>query len=107
VIRLHPYQGDELILSEGVETALAAAEIFVQPCWTTVCAGGLRSVVLPDYVTRILIAADHDEAGRRCALAARGRWVAEGRTVRVKVPPIPGQDFNDVLLGRRRNAARP
>jgi hypothetical protein len=59
-IRLHPYQGDELILSEGIESGLAAAEIFVQPCWTAVCAEGLRSVILPDCVTRVIIAADND-----------------------------------------------
>jgi hypothetical protein len=103
-IRLNGYQGD-IILAEGIETALSATELFHEPCWATVCAEGLRSVALPDYVTRIIIAAGHDEAGRQCALAARDRWTVEGRAVRVKVPPIPGQDFNDVLLGRRRNAA--
>jgi hypothetical protein len=81
-------------------------ELFGLPGWSAVFAGGLKTIELPE-ARRVLIAADHDEAGRQCALAARGRWVAEGRAVRVKVPPISGQDFNDVLLGRRRNAARP
>jgi hypothetical protein len=107
-IRLIPFNPEvELILAEGIETSLAASEMFELPCWSAVYAGGLKTVELPPEVRRILIAADHDEAGRQCALAARGRWVAEGRAARVKVPPIPGQDFNDVLLGRRRNAAGP
>jgi hypothetical protein len=105
LIRFNPEV--ELILCEGIETALSAAEIFGLPAWSAVYAGGLRSLVLPPEARRVLIAADHDEAGRQCALAARDRWAAEGRAVRVKVPPIPGQDFNDVLLGRRRNAAGP
>jgi hypothetical protein len=95
--------GDELVIGEGIETSLAAAQIFDLSCWASVSAGGLKTVELPPEARRVLIAADHDEAGRRCALAARDRWVAEGRAVRVKVPPVPGQDFNDVLLGRRRD----
>jgi hypothetical protein len=105
-IRLMSFNPEvELILAEGIETALSAAEIFGLPAWSAVYAGGLKSLDLPPEVRRILIAADHDEAGRQCALAARDRWVAEGREVRVKVPPTNGRDFNDVLLGRRRNAA--
>jgi hypothetical protein len=95
--------GVELVVAEGVETALSAAEIFSLPAWTMGSAGGLKTVELPPEARRVLIAADHDEAGRQCALAARDRWAAEGRAVRVKVPPVPGHDFNDVLLGRRRD----
>jgi hypothetical protein len=97
----------ELIIAEGIETALAAMELFSLPGWSAVFAGGLKTLELPPEARRVLIAADHDEAGRQCALAARDRWAAEGRAVRVKVPPTRGQDFADLLLGRRRNAARP
>jgi hypothetical protein len=107
-IRLGAYvPDDELLTGEGIETTLSAMEIFGLPGWAAIYAGGLKTMELPPEVKRILIAADHDEAGRQCALAARDRWIAEGRMVRVKVPPVPGQDFNDVLLGRRRNAASP
>ena len=107
-IRLAAYvPDDELLTGEGLETTLSAMEIFGLPGWAAIYAGGLKTMELPPEVKRILIAADHDEAGRQCALAARDRWIAEGRMVRVKVPPVPGQDFNDVLLGRRRNAASP
>jgi hypothetical protein len=27
------------------------------------------------------------------------RWLAEGRRVRLAMPPEPGSDFNDVLVG--------
>jgi hypothetical protein len=106
-IRLIPFNPEvELVLAEGLETALSAAEIFGLPAWSVIYAGGLKTVELPPEVKRILIAADHDEAGRQCALAARSRWITEGRAVRVKVPPTPGHDFNDVLFERRRNAVR-
>ncbi|HZZ21076.1 MAG TPA: toprim domain-containing protein [Roseiarcus sp.] len=106
-IRLIPFNPDvELILCEGVETGLAAAELFNLPSWSAVYAGGLRSVALPPDVRRIIIAADNDASGtgQRNALAAYDRWTVEGRSVRVKIPPGVGEDFNDVLIKRPCNA---
>ena len=100
-IRLIPFEPDvELVLAEGVETSLAASELFGLPCWSAVYAGGLCSLVLPPEVRRIVIAADNDESGvgQRNALAAYDRWTAEGRSVRIVAPPVVGDDFNDVLL---------
>ena len=100
-IRLLPFNSDSaLLVSEGVESGLAASELFGLPCWSTVCAGGLCSLVLPPEVRRIVIAADNDESGvGQCnALAAYDRWTAEGRSVRIVAPPVIGDDFNDVLL---------
>jgi hypothetical protein len=61
---------------------------------------------LPPEVRRIVIAADNDAsgAGQRNALAAYDRWTAEGRSVRIKIPPNTGDDFNDVLTKRRTDA---
>jgi putative DNA primase/helicase len=106
-IRLMPFDPKvELVISEGLETGLAAAQIFALPCWSAVYAGGLRSLALPPDVRRIIIAADNDVsgAGQRNALAAYDRWIAEGRSVRIKCPPDAGDDFNDVLIKRRRDA---
>jgi putative DNA primase/helicase len=100
-IRLIPFEADvELVLAEGLETSLAASELLGLPCWSAVYAGGLCSLVLPPEVRRIVIAADNDASGvgQRNALAAYDRWTAEGRSVRIVVPPVVGDDFNDVLL---------
>ena len=46
-IRLMPFNSDvELVVSEGVETGLAAIELFGLPCWSAVYAGGLCSLAL-------------------------------------------------------------
>ena len=106
-IRLMPFDTKvELVISEGLETGLAAAQIFTLPCWSAVYAGGLRSLALPPDVRRIIIAADNDVSGvgQRNALAAYDRWVAEGRSVRIRCPPDAGDDFNDVLIKRRGDA---
>ena len=100
-IRLLPFNSDfALLVSEGVESGLAASELFGLPCWSAVYAGGLCSLVLPPEVRRIVIAADNDASGvgQRNALAAYDRWTAEGRSVRIVAPPVVGDDFNDVLL---------
>jgi putative DNA primase/helicase len=100
-IRLLPFNSDfALIVSEGVESGLAASELFGLPCWSAVYAGGLFTLVLPPEVRRIVIAADNDESGvgQRNALAAYDRWTAEGRSVRIVAPPVVGDDFNDALL---------
>jgi putative DNA primase/helicase len=100
-IRLMPFNPDlALLVSEGVETSLAASELFGLPCWSAVYAGGLCSLVLPPEVRLIVVAADNDVSGvgQRNALAAYDRWTAEGRSVRIVAPPVIGDDFNDVLL---------
>jgi hypothetical protein len=102
-IRLVPFEPDvELVLAEGLESSLAASELFGLPCWSAVYAGGLCSLVLPPEVRRIVIAADNDASGvgQRNALAAYDRWTAEGRSVRIVAPPVMGTDFNDLLLTR-------
>jgi putative DNA primase/helicase len=108
-IRLAPYEpGRELIIAEGIETTLSAMQIFGLPGWSAVFAGGLKTLELPPEVREIVIAADNDESGIGWdnALAAEERWLAEGRSVRVVIPPVPGTDFNDVLRGRNGRSDR-
>jgi phage/plasmid primase-like uncharacterized protein len=91
-----------LLVGEGIETILSATEIFGFPGWSAIYAGGLKTIELPPVVRRIIIVADNDASGtgQRNALAAYERWTTEGRSVRIKIPPVVG-DFNDVLIARR------
>jgi putative DNA primase/helicase len=92
----------ELAIGEGAETTAAGMQIFSLPGWSSVSAGGIRSLALPDDVRRILLLVDNDlnGVGQRNALAAYKRWTEEGRSVRTMLPPTPGDDFNDELLKR-------
>jgi hypothetical protein len=45
-------------------------------------------------------AADAYHNGERAARTAAQRWLAEGRRVRLAMPPEPGTDMADVLAGR-------
>jgi putative DNA primase/helicase len=93
----------ELVVGEGVETTLSAMQLFGLPGWSAIYAGGLKTIELPPAVRHIIIATDNDAsgAGQRNALAAYERWAAEGRSVRLKIPPVVGDDFNDVLAKRQ------
>jgi putative DNA primase/helicase len=66
-------------------------------------AGGIERLVLPREVVEITIIADRDRSvvGERVAQRAGRRFLAEGGRVRVALPPEPGVDLNDVLLGLR------
>ena len=99
-IRLSERDPDiDLVVGEGIETTLAAMQLFGRAGWSAVYAGGLKTIELPPDVRRVIIAADNDVngVGQRNALAAYDRWTAEGRSVRIKTPPAAGADFNDVL----------
>ena len=74
-VRLAP-AAETLLVGEGIETCLAAMQATAQPAW----------------------------AALRAARAAAARWLAEGRRVRIAMPPGPGSDFNDVVLMGRGHA---
>jgi putative DNA primase/helicase len=94
--------GDWLAVGEGIETTLSVMQACSLPGWAALSAGGIERLILPPEAHMVVIAADHDAngTGGRTAYAAAERWVAEGRRVRIPMPPEPGTDFNDVLMGR-------
>jgi putative DNA primase/helicase len=97
-----PRSGDWSAVSEGIETGLSIAAACSMPTWAALSAGGIKNLTLPPEATHVVICADHDASGtgERDAHDAAARLIAEGRCVRIAMPPAPGADFNDVLMGR-------
>jgi len=93
---------ETLLLGEGIETCLAAMQACGLPAWAALSTSGMIALALPPIVRNVVILADHDAngAGERAARTAAARWLAEGRRVRLALPPEPDTDFNDLLLGR-------
>src|SRR5690606_28993040 len=60
-VRLDP-AGAQLLVAEGVFTALSAGERFGLPAWALMGAGGLARWSAPAAVRRVLIAADRGQA---------------------------------------------
>jgi putative DNA primase/helicase len=83
--------GELLMIAEGIETALSAMQATGAPTWAALSTSGMVSLVLPPIVRTVVILADHDAngAGERAARTAAARWLAEGRRVRIALPPTP------------------
>ena len=96
-----PRAGERFGVAEGIETALSVAMACAMPAWAALSAVGIQSLILPPAATHVVICADNDAngTGERSAHHAAARWLAEGRRVRVAVPPETGTDFNDLLNG--------
>jgi putative DNA primase/helicase len=94
-----PRPGVRLIVGEGIESTLSAAVPCGLPAWAALSAAGIEKLLLPPDATHVVIAADNDTKGRgqRAANDAAERWLGEGRSVRVAMPPKPDSDFNDLL----------
>ncbi len=87
---------EELVLAEGIETALSVLQATGKPVWACLGTSGLRAVFLPPEVKTVIIAADADEAGEKAAQDAARRFYLEGREVKIARPPAR-MDWNDVL----------
>ena len=95
-VRLAPGHA-ELVLAEGIETALSILQTTGKPTWAALSTSGLKAVLLPPDIKTVTIAADGDDAGRTAAEEAARRLYLEGRTVKIATPPT-GYDFNDLLM---------
>ena len=103
-IRLSPVS-EVLGIAEGIETALAAAELFEVPVWSCISAQGVESFEPPTGVKEVLIFGDNDKnhAGQKAAEAAAHRLYLKGFKVEVCIPPTVG-DWLDVLQDRKVSA---
>ena len=91
-------------IAEGIETALAAAELFQMPVWSCVSTNGIETFEPPQGVEQITIFADNDDnfAGQAAAYRAAHRLKLRGYRVEVAIPPKVGDWLDE--LNRRRSA---
>lgn len=93
--------GEVLAVTEGIETALSVMLATQIPTWAALSAGGIEKLILPSLpcAREIIICADNDAhgVGQRAAKHAATKWLAEGRMVKIVIPPHPDSDFNDLL----------
>lgn len=87
------------VVAEGLETTLSVMQAGRMPGWAALSADGMKNVALPPEATMVLVSADNDEngAGQRAAREAAERFLREGRSARIPMPPNAGTDFNDLL----------
>lgn len=100
-IRLTPISRT-LGIAEGIETAIAAAELFEVPVWSCISTAGIESFEPPEGVRHVIVFADNDRnfAGQAAAYRAAHRLALKGCEVEVCIPPTVG-DWLDELNRQR------
>jgi len=111
-IRLGLPQGEILCVAEGIETALSVQSATGLPCWSTICAQGMKTLEIPESVKTVLVFADKDASGvgEEAAKELCNRLRSKGLLAIVMniAEPIPegqkGIDWNDILLSKGKDA---
>lgn len=95
-IRLHP-AGKVLGVAEGIETALAARQLFDVPVWSCVSAAGIESFQPPAGVSRVHVFGDNDKTGtgQSASWALAKRLLSLGIDAQVTIPERVGMDWAD------------
>jgi DNA primase len=108
--------GDRMLGGEGIETSLAAMQLFKRSGLAFASRAGMAKTDLPFECSDFIYAADrnrtHPDRARsrvgEAAAAAGAQAFGVGRKVAIKIPALPGDglgDFNDLLqLMQRRKA---
>lgn len=101
-IRLFPPADKTIGVAEGIETAIAATQVFSTPCWAVVSSSLMKGFVPPDGVRRVVIFGDNDPhfVGQEAAYCLARRIFSLGLVAEVQLPET-GKDFNDFLLQNR------
>lgn len=95
-----PNSKGQIIIAEGIETTLAARELFDLPCIAALSASGMKCLHLPAGVSEVLIAADNDiprPVGYEAALHLAARLRKQAITARIWQSETQGHDALDEL----------
>jgi putative DNA primase/helicase len=84
-----------LLVAEGIEDALSAAQLTGLPAIATTGTANLKAVN-PPPCSEIIICGDNDDPGREAAEAAAGRLASAARKVRIAIPR-EHKDWNEAL----------
>lgn len=101
-VMLSEYTGGPLGIAEGIETAMSASALYDMPVWAAINSTLLAKWVPPNGCDEVAIFSDNDSkfGGQFAAYSLAHRLSVKGVEVSVHIPPMSGQDFNDIHLAR-------
>src|SRR5262245_38417968 len=89
--------GAELAIGEGVETAMAARQLGIQPAWALGSTGSISGFPVIEGIEQLMILGETDQASADAIHFCGRRWRKAGRRVRIIMPSV-GSDLNDELM---------
>lgn len=89
-------------VAEGIETAMAASQMFQVPVWSCISSTLLEGWSPPKGYYKVLICGDNDNnfVGQRAAYVLAHKLYQKKLMVVVKIPTGNGMDWNDELITR-------
>jgi Toprim domain-containing protein len=97
-IKLAAPRNGELVIAEGVETAMAAMQLRSDlPAWALGSAGAINFFPLVRGVRHLLLAQEADRASRLAIDACARRWQGARRRTSIFSSKV-GSDLNDAII---------
>lgn len=95
--------GQELGIAEGIETAIAAHELFDMPVWSCISASLMESVKIPEGVKRVIVFSDNDRnyTGQAAAYKLANRLVLREKLECDVMIPADHGDWLDEYLKKQ------
>lgn len=99
-VKLGKPDDGELAVAEGVETALAAAQLGFRPAWALGSCGAISGLPVIDGIKTLTLLGENDAASAGAIKTCGDRWLRAGRKVRIATPDDGCGDLNDELMAR-------
>jgi Toprim domain len=96
-VKLRPPQHGNLVIAEGVETAMAAMQLELGPAWALGTVGAVAKFPVVAGVDHLIIAEETGEPSRKAVAECSQRWRMAGREVSI-ARPEHGSDLNDEII---------
>lgn len=90
----------ELVVGEGLETALAAMQLGFKPTWSLGSCGAIGRFPLIDGIERLSLLGEADTANADAVELCAQRWQEAGRRVHIVMPDDGYSDLNDELMAK-------
>jgi putative DNA primase/helicase len=103
-VQLSDWTGGSIGIAEGIETAIAASNIFEMPVWSAINSAMLKKWLPPPDAEDVVVFGDNDPkfGGQAAAYHLAHRLAIKGFSVSVQIPDRSGKDWADVWAEKYR-----
>jgi putative DNA primase/helicase len=104
-VKLKQPRNGELVVAEGIETALAAMAFEIGPAWALGSVEAIKFFAVQPGIRHLILAEEAGEPSRTAVKICSRRWRRAGRKTNI-VSSEFGSDLNDAVINMANEAAR-